>query len=106
MMPRLQTPPFLDKANANRPFIADFKPDRIPHFPGKETISMWMKNTSFQRLGGGSLETIGLRLWSRLQFTALRGRKDPHIVGLLEEIHDEKRSLLSAFEAFIVTCPP
>lgn len=63
---------------------------------------MWMKNTRFQRLGGGSLETIGLRLWSRLQFTALRGRKDPHIVGLLREIHDEKRSLLSAFEAFIV----
>lgn len=63
---------------------------------------MWMKNAHFQRLGGGSLETLGLRLWSRLQFTALRGRKDPLIVSLLEEIHDEKRSLLSAFEAFIV----
>lgn len=63
---------------------------------------MWMKNERFQRLGGGWLETFGLRLWSRLQFTALRGRKDPAVVRLLQTIHDEKRSLLSAFEAFTV----
>jgi O-methyltransferase len=63
---------------------------------------MWLKNARFQRLGGGWLESFGLRLWSRLQFTALRSRKDPKVVRLLQEIHDEKRSLLSAFEAFIV----
>jgi O-methyltransferase len=63
---------------------------------------MWMKSERFQRLGGGWLETFGLRLWSELQFTALRGRKDPKVVRLLQTIHDEKRSLLSAFEAFFV----
>jgi hypothetical protein len=63
---------------------------------------MWMKNKGFQKLGGGWLEASGLRLWSRLQFTALRSRKDPKVVKLLQDIHDEKRSLLSAFEAFIV----
>jgi hypothetical protein len=63
---------------------------------------MWMKNSRFQRLGGGRLEAVGLRLWSRLQFTALRGRKDPQVVRLLRTIHDDNRSLLSAFEAFTV----
>lgn len=63
---------------------------------------MWMKSRWFQRLGGGGLEQFGLRLWSRLQFTALHGRKDPEVVRLLWRIHCEKRSLLSAFEAYLV----
>lgn len=63
---------------------------------------MWLKNARFQRLGGGWLESFGLRLWSCLQFTALRSRKDAKVVRLLQEIHDEKRSLPSEFEAFIV----
>ena len=44
---------------------------------------MWMKNRIFQRLGGGFLEKFGLRTWSRLQFSALNGRKDKRIVQLL-----------------------
>jgi O-methyltransferase len=63
---------------------------------------MWMKNKWFQSMGGGPMEQFGLRLWSRLQFTALHGRKNPDVVKLLAEIHREKRSLLSAFEAFTV----
>jgi O-methyltransferase len=63
---------------------------------------MWMKSRWFQSLGGGGLEGFGLRLWSRLQFSALNGRKDPKIVQLLWQIHQEKRSLLSAFEAYLV----
>jgi len=63
---------------------------------------MWMKSKWFQKLGGGSLETFGLRLWSRLQFSALHAHKDPDVVKLLWEIHQEKRSLLSAFEAYLV----
>jgi O-methyltransferase len=63
---------------------------------------MWMKNRVFQSLGGGRMEKFGLRLWSKLQFSALNSRKDPHIVGLLKQIYAEKRSLLSAFEAYIV----
>ncbi len=61
-----------------------------------------MKNRRFQRLGGGALERMGLRLWSRLQFNALQGRKAPQVVSLLREIHREKRSLMSAFEQFLV----
>jgi hypothetical protein len=63
---------------------------------------MWMKNRKFQGLGGGTLETFGLRLWSRLQFTALAGRKDPAVVKLLRQVHDDKRSLMSAFESYII----
>ncbi len=67
-----------------------------------EAAVVWMKNRTFQRLGGGVLEQFGLRLWSRLQFSALQGRKDPQVVALLREIHREKRSLLSAFEQYLV----
>jgi hypothetical protein len=63
---------------------------------------MWMKTRWFQKLGGGSLERFGLRSWSRLQFTALAGRKDPEIVRVLWQIHKEGRSLMSAFESYLV----
>ena len=63
---------------------------------------MWMKHRWFQRLGGGRWERFGLRLWSNLQFSALRSRKDRHVVELLEQIHREDRSLLSAFEQYII----
>jgi O-methyltransferase len=63
---------------------------------------MWMKNRWFQKLGGGRMEELGLRLWSRLQFTALHGRKDKETVDLLWEIYRDRRSLLSAFEAYLV----
>lgn len=63
---------------------------------------MWMKTRWFQKLGGGTLERFSLRTWSRLQFTALGGRKDPEVVRLLWDIHKENRSLLSAFEGYLV----
>ena len=63
---------------------------------------MWLKNRFLQKLGGGWMENLGLRLWSNLQLTALHSRKDPEIVGLLRDIHREKRSLLSSFEAYLV----
>jgi len=63
---------------------------------------MWMKSKWFQKLGGGSLEQVGLRMWSRLQFTALHGRKDPKVADLLWRIHCEKRSLMTAFESYLV----
>ena len=68
---------------------------------GKKHI-MWLKNRYLQKLGGGWMENLGLRLWSNLQLTALHSRKDPEIVGLLRDIHREKRSLLSSFEAYLV----
>jgi len=63
---------------------------------------MWLKNPTFQRLGGGWLERFGLDLWSRLQLSALNGRKDKNIVELLWEIRRSKRSLLSAFEQYLI----
>ena len=63
---------------------------------------MWLKNRMFQRLGGGRLERLGLSLWSRLQLSALNARKDPEIVRLLWEIRRGKRSLLSAWEQYLI----
>lgn len=63
---------------------------------------MWMKSKWFQSMGGGRMEQFGLRLWSRLQFTALHGRKSPEVVKLLVDVHNDKRSLMSAFESFTV----
>ncbi len=63
---------------------------------------MWMKSKPFQRLGGGSLEQFGLRLWSRLQFSALNSRKDPQLVRLLRQLQQERRTLMSAFETYLV----
>jgi O-methyltransferase len=63
---------------------------------------MWMKSRWFQKLGGGGLERFGLRLWSRLQFSALNSRKDKETVDLLWKIHKDRRSLLSAFEGYLV----
>jgi hypothetical protein len=63
---------------------------------------MWMKSRCFQKFGGGRLERLGLRLWSRLQFTALNGRKDKETVDLLWKVYQDRRSLLSAFEAYLV----
>ena len=63
---------------------------------------MWMKNKSFQKLGGGSLEQFGIRMWSRLQFSALNSRKDPGITKMLWQMQKERRTLMSAFEAYYV----
>lgn len=63
---------------------------------------MWLKNPMFQRLGGGWLERFGLDLWSRLQLSALNSRKDKAIVDLLWEIRRNKRSMLSAFEQYLI----
>ena len=63
---------------------------------------MWLKNRTFQKLGGGRLEWFGLSLWSRLQISALGARKDKRIVALLREILREKRSLLSAWEQYTI----
>jgi O-methyltransferase len=63
---------------------------------------MWMKSRWFQKFGGGRMEQFGLRLWSRLQFSALHGRKDKETVDLLWKIYQDRRSLLSAFESYLV----
>src|SRR6266446_3101953 len=68
----------------------------------KGWTTMWMKSRFVQKLGGGPLEQFALRTWSKLQFAALNSHKEEHVVHLLREVHQERRSLLSAFEAFLV----
>lgn len=64
---------------------------------------MWMKSSWFQKLGGGSLEHLGVRIWSRLQYPSLQARKDPKVTKLIWQILQvEKRSLMTAFEAYNV----
>lgn len=63
---------------------------------------MWLKNRRIQRLGGGRLERTGLNLWSRLQIAAMASRKDPAVIKLFKEIHRDQRSLLSAFEQYLI----
>ena len=63
---------------------------------------MWLKSRFVQKLGGGYLERTALRTWSRIQFAAMKSRKDKEAINLIQKVHYERRSLLSAFEAFIV----
>jgi hypothetical protein len=64
---------------------------------------MWLKSKTLQRLGGGGkLEEFGLWLWSKLQMSAFRARKDPSVVQILGCIQREGRSLLSAWEQYMV----
>ena len=63
---------------------------------------MWLKSKAFQKLGGGSLERFGIRMWSRLQVASLRSRKDPEIVEMLWELQKERRTLMTSFESYYV----
>ncbi len=63
---------------------------------------MWLKNRSVQKLGGGWIEQFTLRLWSRMQLSALKARKDPKIVEQIWGIYNDKRSLLSAWEQYLI----
>lgn len=63
---------------------------------------MWMKSKTFQRLGGGWWEKFAIYLWSWLQVATLHARKDPRIVKIIDSLRREDRSLMSAFEQYIV----
>lgn len=59
---------------------------------------MWLKSRFVQKLGGGFLERFALRTWSRIQFAAMKSRKDWEAIKLIQDVHYERHSLLSAFE--------
>lgn len=63
---------------------------------------MWAKSRWFQKLGGGPLEQFGATLWSRLQIPSLAARKDASAVAVIRELNRENRSLLTAYEQYIV----
>ena len=63
---------------------------------------MFLRNRFIQKLGGGFLEQFGVRTWSRLLFRALGSHKEKDVVNLLRKIQKERKSLLTAFEAYLV----
>lgn len=64
---------------------------------------MWLKNKTLQRMCGGTYwERLGLSLWSRVLMLPIHARKDPQIAKLMVRVRKERRSLLSAFESYLV----
>lgn len=63
---------------------------------------MWMRNRRFQKLGGGRLERIGVGLVSWVQLLGLGGHKDKETLRLIRKIRRERKSLLTASEAYLV----
>lgn len=63
----------------------------------------FLTNERVQRwLGGTFLERMGVGVLSRWQFIALSNHKDPEVVDLIRQIRNERTSLVTAFEAFMV----
>ncbi|HVA45293.1 MAG TPA: TylF/MycF/NovP-related O-methyltransferase [Pirellulales bacterium] len=63
---------------------------------------MWLRSNLVQKLGGGFWEQLGLDLWSKLQITSLRSRKNPHDVDLIAQVRRERKCLNSAYECYLV----
>lgn len=63
---------------------------------------MWAKSRWFQKLGGGPLEQFAASLWSRLQIPSLAARKDAAAIAVIRALNRENRSLLTAYEQYIV----
>ena len=63
---------------------------------------MWLTNRIVQRLGGGALERLSIRVLFRAQFAMLRGHKDQNLLGLIRQGQKNQRMLLTANEAFMV----
>jgi O-methyltransferase len=63
---------------------------------------MWLRNRLFQRLGGGRLERFGIGVIFWLQMRMLSAHKDRETLRLMRRIRRERRSMLTAFEAYLV----
>ena len=63
---------------------------------------MWLRSKFVQKLGGGFGEQFALDVWSKMQLTALRARKNPHDAELIARVRRERKCLNSAFECYLV----
>ena len=63
---------------------------------------MFAKKKSFQRMGGGFWEQFGVNMLARMQMWMLGTHKDPEVMKLLKKVRKERKSLVTAREAFIV----
>jgi O-methyltransferase len=63
---------------------------------------MWMRSRTFQKLGGGVLERIGIGVVSWFQLLGLAGHKDRATIRLIRKVRRERRSLILATEAYMV----
>jgi O-methyltransferase len=62
----------------------------------------WLNSKSVQRLGGGFLERLGIRSWSKLMLAALAARKEQPALKLIRQIFRENRSLMTSYEMWII----
>ncbi|MBN2023556.1 MAG: class I SAM-dependent methyltransferase [Pirellulales bacterium] len=64
---------------------------------------MWLKSRRLQKLtGGGCLERWGIGLVSSVQLLALSSHKEDGVPQLIRRIRRRRRSLVTAFEAYMV----
>lgn len=63
---------------------------------------MFARKKSFQKMGGGFLEQLGINSLARFQFWMMGTHKDPEVIKLLKKVRKERKSLVTAREAFIV----
>jgi O-methyltransferase len=59
-------------------------------------------NQTIQRLAGGTLERWGLNVISTIQMAVLGCHKDKQVMRLVKQARRERRSLMSAYEAFTI----
>jgi hypothetical protein len=65
-------------------------------------MATWFNSPWFQRLGGGVLERTAIGFISGVQLRLLDAHKDRGTVGLIRAIRRQRRSLVTAYEAYTI----
>jgi O-methyltransferase len=65
-------------------------------------VATWFNSPWFQRLGGGVLERTAIGVISSVQLRVLDAHKDPATLRLIRDIRRERRSLVTAYEAYTI----
>ncbi|MCA9241112.1 MAG: class I SAM-dependent methyltransferase [Planctomycetales bacterium] len=61
---------------------------------------MWLRSRTFQKMGGGFWEQLGLNLYSSIQMLSLSSRKSKEHVDLIRRARRERKCLNSAWECY------
>ncbi|MFO0898284.1 MAG: TylF/MycF/NovP-related O-methyltransferase [Pirellulales bacterium] len=65
-------------------------------------MATWFNSPWFQRLGGGALERLAIGTISAIQLRVLAAHKDPQTLRLIRDIRRQRRSLVTAYEAYTI----
>jgi hypothetical protein len=63
-------------------------------------MATWFNSQWFQRLGGGLLERTAIGVISGVQLRILAAHKDPATLRLIRDVRRQRRSLVTAYEAY------